>query len=485
MKSPFSATIEPALLAGIKTKKWYRHGMYRDNILFASAQLAGLGKEFFADEWLDRSVGNLIRLNDEAYLDESEFKEISRVMLQKIKLEPGYLPRYVAAYTADNDHVLKLARTIGSQIFTEQSSRELAEMFKQFYDASLCLTHWLWSMEFLNDAVDSYVKDRLRAWEPAWTEDTIQNFLTDISYLPKQFPFQKELSEIEICNLDDDQVLSDMHNRYSWLNMFTWDAVEPWSKSDYRERVLEIKRKPTLAADNFQSREQARKATTLIGQVEDENIRNLLIVVQNLIYLKTERIDVFTRSWLSVAPLLKEIAARIDLPFVDFPKLTFEEIFDALTNGVIFHEDQLAERQRYALIRINDTLKYVYGDAHRLVSENVYKISAQHGISEVRGTVGYPGIVRGPAKILFTDRDLYKLNVGDILIANLTNPNYNPAFAKVAGIVTDEGGVLCHSAIMAREFKLPCVIGTRIATKVFEDGDMVEVDAEMGIVRKI
>ena len=56
---------------------------------------------------------------------------------------------------------------------------------------------------------------------------------------------------------------------------------------------------------------------------------------------------------------------------------------------------------------------------------------------------------------------------------------------KAAAFVTDGGGILCHAAIMARELKKPCVIGTKIATQVLKDGDLVEVDADKGIVRKI
>ena len=56
---------------------------------------------------------------------------------------------------------------------------------------------------------------------------------------------------------------------------------------------------------------------------------------------------------------------------------------------------------------------------------------------------------------------------------------------KAAAFVTDEGGTLCHAAIVARELNKPCVIGTKIATEIFKNGDMVEVDAERGIVRKV
>lgn len=64
-------------------------------------------------------------------------------------------------------------------------------------------------------------------------------------------------------------------------------------------------------------------------------------------------------------------------------------------------------------------------------------------------------------------------------------PAFMPAMKKAVAFVTDEGGITSHAAIIAREMKKPCIIGTKIATKVLRDGDLVEVDANKGIVRKI
>ena len=105
--------------------------------------------------------------------------------------------------------------------------------------------------------------------------------------------------------------------------------------------------------------------------------------------------------------------------------------------------------------------------------------------SEVQGKTAYPGKVQGNAKIIFSTQDNTKVLRGDILIAVMTFPNFIPAMEKAAAFVTDEGGILCHAAIISREMKKPCIIGTKIATKVFKDGDLVEVDAEKGTVRKI
>ena len=67
-------------------------------------------------------------------------------------------------------------------------------------------------------------------------------------------------------------------------------------------------------------------------------------------------------------------------------------------------------------------------------------------------------------------------------MTEMTAPSFVPMMKRAAAIVTDEGGITCHAAIVAREIKKPCIVGTKNATKVLKDGDMVEVNAERGIV---
>ena len=77
------------------------------------------------------------------------------------------------------------------------------------------------------------------------------------------------------------------------------------------------------------------------------------------------------------------------------------------------------------------------------------------------------------------------MELGDVLLAVMTRPVYVPAMRKASAIVTNEGGVTCHAAIVSRELGIPCVIGTKIATKVFKDGDLIEVDADKGLAKKV
>lgn len=104
---------------------------------------------------------------------------------------------------------------------------------------------------------------------------------------------------------------------------------------------------------------------------------------------------------------------------------------------------------------------------------------------KLAGMSAYPGVVRGIARIILDPSHASHFSSGDILISGMTRPDFLPLMKQAAAFVTDSGGILCHAAIVAREMKKPCVIGTEWATKFFQDGDMVEVDAEHGIVKKI
>ncbi len=104
---------------------------------------------------------------------------------------------------------------------------------------------------------------------------------------------------------------------------------------------------------------------------------------------------------------------------------------------------------------------------------------------ELKGVCASKGKATGKAKIIMTKDDFDKLKQGDILVTSMTRPEHTPIMKKAAAIVTDEGGITCHAAIVSRELGVPCIIGTQSATNVLKDNDLIEVDANKGIVRKI
>ena len=104
---------------------------------------------------------------------------------------------------------------------------------------------------------------------------------------------------------------------------------------------------------------------------------------------------------------------------------------------------------------------------------------------ELKGSPGSGGTVRGKAKVVRSLADAGKLNSGDILVAEYTVASWTPLFASIAAVVTDSGGVLSHSSVVAREYGIPAVVGTGMATVVIKDGQTIEVNGDTGIVRVI
>lgn len=95
------------------------------------------------------------------------------------------------------------------------------------------------------------------------------------------------------------------------------------------------------------------------------------------------------------------------------------------------------------------------------------------------------GRAKGNAKVIYNKSELDKVEEGNIIISPMTTPDMMNAILKACAIVTDEDGLLCHTAIISRELNIPCIIGTKIAFRIVKDNDFIEVDTTRvkGIVK--
>jgi pyruvate, water dikinase len=102
--------------------------------------------------------------------------------------------------------------------------------------------------------------------------------------------------------------------------------------------------------------------------------------------------------------------------------------------------------------------------------------------NEIRGFAASSGVVEGPARVVKSVEEIARLQKGDILVCQITNPTWAPIFQKIAGAVSDIGGSMSHAAIVAREYSLPAVVGTGTATSRIKDGQRIRVDGGRGVV---
>ncbi|MEK7083644.1 MAG: PEP-utilizing enzyme, partial [Patescibacteria group bacterium] len=173
--------------------------------------------------------------------------------------------------------------------------------------------------------------------------------------------------------------------------------------------------------------------------------------------------------------------AGIEHPEDKIHLLTHKEIVSRVVEDL---DDRLQARAAGKLFvyEVNNGREdVVFSDANENTLEQLLGFSP--AAKEICGMSAYKGTARGHARIVFHSGAVF-FN-GDILVSINSSPKLMPYIIKCAAIVTDEGGLGCHAAIISRELRKPCIIGTKIATKVLHDGDMVEVNATNGVVKKI
>lgn len=102
-----------------------------------------------------------------------------------------------------------------------------------------------------------------------------------------------------------------------------------------------------------------------------------------------------------------------------------------------------------------------------------------------QGSAGAPGKIQGPARVLRSIQEAGRLQPGDILVARTTSPSWTPLFATAAAVVTETGGILSHCALVAREYRIPSVVGITTALSQIQDNQILAVDGDAGTVRVV
>jgi phosphohistidine swiveling domain-containing protein len=142
-------------------------------------------------------------------------------------------------------------------------------------------------------------------------------------------------------------------------------------------------------------------------------------------------------------------------------------------------EERLAKRKAASIVL--DNLDLIYSEEIIVEDREVVLKNSK----EIKGTAASKGIYKGIVKLILSRKDFNKLTKGDILAAEMTRPDFLPIMKLAGAIITDEGGLTCHAAIVSREMEIPCIVGAKNATRILKDGDLVEVDANKGVVKII
>ncbi len=214
-------------------------------------------------------------------------------------------------------------------------------------------------------------------------------------------------------------------------------------------------------------------------------------MVELLPKVRVEMSDFVEELYKTIDKIIDALADRFSkIKWQTFMYATINEIIGLLQNPGA--KDEFKKIYKRHLVFIFDGRKSHTIKDQKEVKKIVTYLKKQEKkigkMEEIRGNVAFRGIIKGEVfKISEFDYEkIGKKTKGKkdyILVAPMTRPEFLPYIKKCKAIVTDEGGITCHAAIVSRELKKPCIIGAKIATRFLKDGQLVEVDANKGIVR--
>jgi len=436
------------------------------------------------------------------YFGEQDSYQLGEHLTNKYVNHPQFAILTNKRIVAWSDKLRSLADKLPQENLAKLSNQELWDYYKKHDEVHTKYYQWGWlpvAVDMFHNNLTERAKQYLRSINVI--EDKVNEYLVLLTQPRKKSLIQLEQEEfLKIADKIqknrgkfNSAIYSQIEKHYQkyFYVKFLWIGKD--GVNDYQDYMNELKK--FLKSGN--------KASQIIKKLGNDR-KKVLANRQKLIKkLKINRVwQMLFNSWgdfmvtkiyrryaqiyaiYRIQPILKEIAKRLKITIKQAKFMVTKEIGQAMLKNKI-NRAELKERAKFCVYYVEKDVEEVFvgRQAKKLFSQ--IKQKDLSNITEIKGQTGCVGKATGTVKIIIRFKDMVKMNKGDILVSIATDPDIVPAMKKAAAIVTEQGGVTSHAAIVSREMNIPCVIGTKIATKVFKDGDRVEVDANHGIVKKI
>ena len=375
--------------------------------------------------------------------------------------------------------------------FRNVSGEKLASQLVSFADSLKQASAFMVFPLFVEHYLENSIRNLLEKQYPRETSDMMW-YITTPKRLSSTEEAELDLLDIAILQSAGKHIESAVREhiaQFGWLKNTSMNR-EFYTEEEIRSKVeaLSINDPYALRQSYTSEKESLRnRIESYKTRLKDDRMAVWIDTLQEAIYYRSWRTERFYRNAFLLRDFFDEIADRIAVREpADVFYLLPDEIADMLRTGSSAEQGVIEERKRGYVMYGDGVDTRIHSGEIVAMTKRKIRFHTEVGESdELRGQSAYPGIVSGPVRRILSRGDFEKVREDDILVAHSTMPDYVPIMKKAAAIVTDEGGVLSHASVMSRELKKPCVIGTKIATQALHDGDLVEVDANRGVVRVI
>jgi phosphohistidine swiveling domain-containing protein len=433
------------------------------------------------------------------YYGDKDSETVSSVLLQKI-IEENFGININRNIRQTADKLFEISKTITSEFLQGLENRAFSGFYEKLDAVHTEFYTWCW----LPNAVDmfhTHFTNHLKALltTHSKSEEEINTALVALSFTEEKSFIQHEVESLltiaiytkespkneELLN----KMLAEHHAKYFFLK-------HVWIGKDGLSTLEEYQ----LAVDNLISGQDPKALLENEHQkwTDDKELRDTYEKKLNLSEKEKELFRTyaefaFTKAYRRYVQLywaykmdflFDELSKRLGISVMESRFLLPHEVVEGLRNGLSDEMKKIAmERTKHCVYYAEKGLDIVTIGTDCTPFESTILDEVSYVVDEFKGQVACTGKVQGLVKIVNTVADMHKVNDGDVLVSIATNPDILLAMKKAVAFITEQGGITSHAAIVAREMKKPCIIGTKIATKVLQDGNLVEVDANTGVVR--
>jgi len=356
-----------------------------------------------------------------------------------------------------------------------KDTQKLQKIFHQSVELMKNLLVFLPETHPLAKIVENKVNDILI--QKGVSRDDLNNILIAISSPLKLNSPALEVEELRKIKTNKDahshfdvsKAIDDHYQKYAFLGY-----REPFSSGYTKEFFIQCLTELDEQNKNNQN--------TIQGTTFSDSEQTWVNLLKEFVYFRNYRTEKLYEGLFYLEKLWDKLSDNYSLLTHSLGYYLLEEIDALFLQGEKVSDKIITERKKgYGFLLHDNEISLITG------KELIYKKSSytvtDRKAKEFTGMSACRGIIRGNAKIILRASEQDKIQDGDILVTKMTTPDFLPSMKRASAFITDEGGITCHAAIMAREMNKPCIIGTKIATQIILDGNLVEVDANKGIVK--
>lgn len=311
--------------------------------------------------------------------------------------------------------------------------------------------------------------------------------------IPTSDSFEKRRENLVLSLLDANETWEEIAIKCQYFtanynNVVDLASVENEFKEKYAHLRDDEQRKKVMEEGDFLKNKKAHDHEEWCAtRTLDE--QKLIHYLQTIIDVRDSRKNYISKFLLVVFRISQKLFhdANVD------EKLIYFYLLDEIVKGkdYLLENKKLLEKRLLGcsvFVDYDGAVRIEYGDFEKTKSKigDFFLNQQNHLLNSktIKGQSGSTGKVQGEVSVVMSfEKESHKFTEGSVLVTGMTRPEFVPLMKKSLAIVTDEGGITCHASIVSRELGIPCVVGTKIATQVLKDGDLVEVDADNGVVR--